>query len=228
MKTINNLLDLFLYTLQNIYTAEKTIQQAMPAVLQKVQHSSLRNALNHHSSLTTEQQKRLEKILQLVNQSEIGRATNFKAFDLNYINKGVLGLLDELKQMLEVDLSKEVTDASIISVVQKLEHYEITSYGTALAYATQLKLHKIEKLLHESLDEEYDIDDLLTSLAMAAINKEAIPANLVTNDKHQSIDETDSSTHLGKVSISERTINSPGGRAGTSHRGYGNGESRGH
>jgi hypothetical protein len=93
-----------------------------------------------------------------------------------------------------------------------------------------MNLHKVESLLMETLQEEYDADDLLTTLAIAALNKEAIPEDLKVTDQSAQENFTGGETagRPEKVSISERTINSPGGRAGTSHRRYGRGESRGH
>jgi hypothetical protein len=145
----------------------------------------------------------------------------------------MMGLIEEINQLLETDLSNEVKDAAIIASVQKIEHYEICAYGTALAYAKQLHLNPVAALLNETLQEEYDADDLLTALATAAINKEGLPEGLETSQPAtetniaDAIEGDQESEHV-TVSISERTINSPGGRAGTSHRRYGNGESRGH
>jgi hypothetical protein len=137
-----------------------------------------------------------------------------------------------MKQLLALDLSQEIKDAVIIASVQKIEHYEISAYGTAVAYANQLNLPLVAKLLNETLEEEYDADDLLSALATAAINKDGLPPELAARKTMPETDETeamkDDPDDHAKVSISERTINSPGGRAGTSHRRYGSGESRGH
>lgn len=228
MESINNLADLLLYNVQNLYAAELQTQQAMPAILEKVHHSSLKNALTHHHNLTEEQIKRLAKIPDLVKQKAGENNLHFvDVIKSDAICKGMNGLIEEANELLQRELSKDVTDAAIIECVQKMEHYEISVYGTALAYAKQMHLHEVENLLNETLLEEYDADDLLTSLATAALNKEAIPENM-------QVDEADTGSvdievsRPAKVSISERTINSPGGRAGTSHRRYGGGESRGH
>lgn len=88
-----------------------------------------------------------------------------------------------------------------------------------------------EQLLHETLNEEYDADDLLTALATASLNKEAVNEDVKTldqSDKDDDKNDEESSEGAAQVHITERTINSPGGRAGTSHRRYGTGESRGH
>jgi hypothetical protein len=147
----------------------------------------------------------------------------------NYTCKGMEGLIEEANELMKQRMTKDVIDAAIITCVQKMEHYEICTYGTALAYAQQLQMPKVEALLEETLKEEYDADDLLTSLAILALNKEADPEKKLTPDKpvadlaHASFKITKKIEH-----ITERSINSPGGRAGTSHRGYSSGESRGH
>ncbi|HLL43110.1 MAG TPA: hypothetical protein VK369_08235, partial [Segetibacter sp.] len=96
--------------------------------------------------------------------------------------------------------------------------------------AHQLHMVRAEELLKESLNEEYEADDLLTALATASFNKEAVAKhkeNVDQSDTNVS-SEDEPSESTSKVNITERTINSPGGRAGTSHRGYGSSESRGH
>lgn len=230
MKHIHNLLDLFIHKIEKLYAAEQQIESMMPQIIGKVQHGSLKNALTHHANLTREQKQRLETIPSLIKDKNLVSCISETPHVLNSNpNKAIQGIVEEAEELLSADISKEVIDAALISIVQKIEHYEISAYGTALAYARQLHLHKVESLLQESLNEEYDADDLLTALATAALNKEALPEGIeqqVEQNTYVSAPETE--TRTAKVSISERTINSPGGRAGTSHRGYGNGESRGH
>jgi ferritin-like metal-binding protein YciE len=235
MQHINDLEDLLMHHVKNLYAAEIQIFEAMPSIIKKVQHSSLKNALSHHLGLTQEQKKRLEKIYKLVNEksTKAAKTEGHSTLDAGYTCRGITGLIEEATEVLNRNLSADVTDSAIIASVQKLEHYEICTYGSALAFAVQLKLHQVEILLRESLDEEYDSDDLLTALATAALNKEALPLGMNASDQQSGKESeednfTEPGEHSHKVSISERTINSPGGRAGTSHRRYGSGESRGH
>ncbi|HEX8676984.1 MAG TPA: DUF892 family protein [Segetibacter sp.] len=223
---IENLEDLLMHHLENLNSAEDQMFEALPAVIEKVHHSSLKNALNHHRNLTTAQKKRLEQIAQMLQK----RTEESLKLNPEHICKGMVGLIDEMNDVLETGLEKEVTDAAIIACVQKMEHYEISTYGTALAYAHQLHMVKAEELLKETLNEEYEADDLLTALATASLNKEAVPQQIENVDQsdRNAGSEDEPSESISKVNISERTINSPGGRAGTSHRGYGSGESRGH
>jgi ferritin-like metal-binding protein YciE len=227
MDTINNLVDLLIHQVQNLYAAEEQMQKAMPAIIERAHHSSLKNALKHHLQLTEEQKDRLQQVMQLVHKKA---REAISTISQGQQSKGMTGLIEELNEVLSFNLAAEVTDAAIIAYVQKMEHYEISTYGTAHAFAKQMRLHEAENLLTETLNEEYDVDDLLTALATAALNKEAIPEVLQTDDNPQSEENyiSDVESRPAKVSVSERSINSPGGRAGTSHRRYGSGESRGH
>lgn len=225
---IKDIRDLFIYQIQNLYSSEIHMLAALPAMIEKAHHHSLKNALNHHLNITKDQKKRLEQIVQLLNQNRTEEQIQLKQ---EHICKGMRGLKDEANDIFESGLQKDVTDAAIIAFVQKMEHYEITSYGSTLAYAHRLHMAKAEELLHETLNEEYDADDLLTALATASLNKEAVTENTTAfeeadKDNNKSNDEL--SEGPAQVHITERTINSPGGRAGTSHRRYGTGESRGH
>jgi ferritin-like metal-binding protein YciE len=229
MQKINDLGELLLHHLQNLYAAEDQILRSMPRVIERANHKSLKNALQHHLDLTEEQKKRLKQAIKLISE----RSSDEVKEDMfgSGTSKGMAGLIEEVEEILEVDIDEDVTDAAIISYVQKIEHYEICAYGTALAFAKQLHLHKVEQLLKETLDEEYDADDLLTALATSSYNKEAAPEGIDEEQQDQEGNEDYSSgksSRDSKVSITERTINSPGGRAGTSHRGYSTGESRGH
>jgi ferritin-like metal-binding protein YciE len=228
METINDLEDLLVHHLQNLYAAEDHILQSMPQVIEKANHKSLKNALRHHLDLTNEQKRRLEQIINILNDKATDRSSKAKLG--SGTSKGMAGLVDEVEELLELNIDKDVIDAAIISYVQKIEHYEICAYGTALAFAKQLHLHKVEQLLKETLDEEYDADDLLTALATSSYNKEAAPEGIEDEETDDSGNEDSSqkSSRESKVSITERNISSPGGRAGTSHRGYSSGESRGH
>jgi hypothetical protein len=87
------------------------------------------------------------------------------------------GIITEGEKLMKEDMSPEVSDAAIIAAAQKVEHYEISSYGTARAYAQELNLKKVEGLLKQTLEEEYEADDLLTELAESRINERAIAEN---------------------------------------------------
>ena len=225
---INDLKDLFIHHIQNLYAAEIHMLAELPAMMEKVHHRSLKNALTHHMNLTNDHKERLEQIVRLLNEHAGQEQVQLNR---DSISKGMMGLIDEAKDIFAAGLQEEVADAAIIACIQKMEHYEITSYGTALAYAGQLHLPKAQELLKETLNEEYDADDLLTALATASLNKEAVTKDanpFSVDDSSDDKTDTEPSESPAQIHITERTINSPGGRAGTSHRRYGTGESRGH
>jgi ferritin-like metal-binding protein YciE len=225
---IKSLSGLLMQTIQNLYASETQMLNELPGIIEKAKHLSLRNGLNHHLSLTTEQKQRLEKIVALINENNADEQVQLNQ---EHISKGMTGLIEEAKETLAAGLEEDVTDAAIVAAIQKMEHYEISGYGTALAYAHQLHMTKAEALLNETLDEEYEADDLLTALATASLNKEAVHEDIKSVDEGSEDEDTsnnESSESTSFVHINERTINSPGGRAGTSHRRYGTGESRGH
>src|SRR4030095_1430433 len=96
------------------------------------------------------------------------------------------GIITEGEKLMKEDMSPEVSDAAIIGAAQKVEHYEISSYGTARTYAQELNLKKVEGLLKQTLDEEYEADDLLTELAESRINEKAISQNGESGSSRQS------------------------------------------
>src|SRR4051794_34739231 len=138
MENIEDLFGLLFHHVQNLYSAEDQQLQALPAMIKRANHNSLKNALSHHLALTTEHRERLKKIPALINKkitaakssSEItGIELIPKNINTEFVCKGMQGLIDEANQLLEVGLDKDVTDAAIIAAVQKIEHYEICTYG---------------------------------------------------------------------------------------------------
>jgi ferritin-like metal-binding protein YciE len=233
MEPINDLEDLFVNYIQTLYAAEKQIMEAMPAIMKKARHQSLKNALQHHLTISKKHSTRLHKIINEINEvnsNEAGENEQEITLQEDAASSGITGLITEVQELLNQKIDKYVNDAAIIGCVQKIEHYEICTYGTALAYATQLNLPKASELLRETLDEEYDADDLLTALAMAALNKEGIPEGWEEDEqiKQPAAKGTGTPDDVHGSAITERNIHWPGGRSGTSHRRYPNGESRGH
>jgi hypothetical protein len=96
--------------------------------------------------------------------------------------KGMEGLIDEGQKIMSAKISLEALDAAIIASAQKVEHYEISGYGTARAYASELNLDEVQKLLEQTLNEEYEADDRLTALALKRVNLDAEMAE-VTGSK---------------------------------------------
>jgi ferritin-like metal-binding protein YciE len=179
MEQLLNLRDLLDHQVEDLTSAEDQIIEALPAMIENAKDGRLKKALNEHLQVTKEHRKRLDKIKQLLGtqQSEDaeGKTKSFleRIFGGGTKCKGMEGLLTEGEKVIKEDMDAQVKDAAIIAAAQKVEHYEISGYGTARAYAAQLKLDVVEKLLNSTLNEEYQADDLLTALALGKVNLEA-------------------------------------------------------
>ena len=139
----------------------------------------LKKALQQHLAVTKTQKKRLDEVQKLLGeentpaQPKAFLQTCLRVMKGNNIAKPWDGLVKESSTLIKEDMTREVMDAAIIAAAQKIEHYEISSYGTARAFALQLQLHKVADLLKQTLNEEYEADVFLTALALSKVNLEA-------------------------------------------------------
>jgi ferritin-like metal-binding protein YciE len=160
MKTLK---DLFIEELKDLYHAEKQITKALPQMAKKANSEQLREAFESHLKETENQITRLEKV--------------FKELDMTPRAKkceGMEGIIQEGKSMMQ-ELHKSGTlDAALIAAAQKVEHYEIASYGTVRTYAQQLNLNNVASMLQETLEEESATNEKLNNLALNQINAEAM------------------------------------------------------
>lgn len=159
---IDSLRKLYIEELKDLYSAEKQILQALPRMAKKVQNEQLRQAFEEHVEVTRKQVERLDQIFESLERSPRGKKC-----------KGMEGLLEEGKEMMEENMDPEVLDAALISATQRVEHYEIAGYGTVRAYAQLLGEQEHVRLLQQTLDEEGEADKKLTQLAETTINVEA-------------------------------------------------------
>jgi ferritin-like metal-binding protein YciE len=159
---LKTLRDLYVHELKDIYSAEKQITKALPKMAKAASHEELVEGFEEHLAQTEQQIERLETILEGLGESTRGEKC-----------KGMEGLLEEGKKMMEEDAAPEVLDAALIAAAQKVEHYEIASYGTIRTYAEMLGEDEAVQLLQQTLDEEIETDEKLTELAESAINVEA-------------------------------------------------------
>lgn len=176
MDNMNDLRDLLLHDLQDLYSAEEQIIAAMPAMIDKANDTRLKRALEEHLRVTERQRDRLRQIQQTLGTSAgSGDSNNIIAnlFGTGKTCEGMKGIIQENKKTLKEDMSPSVRDAAIIAGAQKVEHYEICGYGTARTYAQQLGLTEVARLLQETLDEEHQADEILTSMAVADVNQRA-------------------------------------------------------
>jgi len=162
---INPLEELLVDELKDIYSAENQIIKALPKMAKAASSPELKRAFERHLEETRRQ---VERLNQIADHLEI-KLTGKKC-------KGMEGLIEEGKEIMEEDLDENAIDAGLIGAAQKVEHYEIAAYGTARTHAQLLGYSKAAKLLQQTLDEEGNTDKKLTSLAESIINVEAAHA----------------------------------------------------
>lgn len=148
--------------LKDLLSAEKQLLKALPKMAKGAASEALREAFEEHLEQTKGQVARLEKAFEIIGKA--ARAEHCKAME---------GLIEEGSELLEEDGEPAVKDAALIGAAQKVEHYEISGYGTARSLAELLGHDDVAELLQETLDEEKETDELLTKLALSEINVEA-------------------------------------------------------
>jgi len=162
---LESLQDLFLNELKDIYNAEKQIVRALPRMAKAAEAPELEQAFTKHLRETEGHVERLERIFKLLGQTARGKTC-----------KGMQGLLEEGKEILEEDGAPEVIDAALIAAAQRVEHYEIAAYGCLRTYAQLLGLGDADRLLEQTLREEEATDKTLTGLAEGGLNQAAFAA----------------------------------------------------
>ena len=162
---IQSIDDLFLHTLQDIYYAEHQIAKALPDMVAKASDAELKKSFNMHLRQTKGQIKRLDRAFKALKQKPQG--TKCPAID---------GIIDEANEIAgEID-DKVVLNAALIAAAQAVEHYEMTRYGTLVAWAKLLGHASVAKLLAMNLKEEKATDKKLSGIAVRKINKKALAA----------------------------------------------------
>ena len=171
-----NLQDLLKHEVDDLLSAEEQIIEALPKMIEKATQPQLKKALNEHLQVTKNQKERIQKV-----KSILERKSNEEKSEPGLLEKlfggtkckGTEGLIKEGEKLMGENMDSKVRDAAIIAAAQKIEHYEISGYGTARAYAMQLGFEDVEQLLTETLNEEYEADDNLTALALFDVNLQA-------------------------------------------------------
>ena len=161
-KSIKTLDDLFVHTLQDIYYAEQQIAKSLPKMIERTTSPELKNAFQTHLTETQGQIKRLEQVFQMHGQPVKG--VTCAAMD---------GILEEATETMSDVGDKDVLDAAMLSSAQAVEHYEITRYGTLVAFAKQLGRQDCASVLQQNLDEEKATDKKLTAIAESRVNRKA-------------------------------------------------------
>jgi len=152
--------ELFQEELADIYDAERQIIQALPKMAEAASSEELAAAFNEHLEVTRQQVKRLDKVFQKLGQKP-GKKTC----------EGMQGLLREGEKMIAEIEKSPVLDAGLISAAQKVEHYEISAYGTVRTMAEMLGQDEAAELLEETLEEEKETDENLTEIAESIMSE---------------------------------------------------------
>jgi ferritin-like metal-binding protein YciE len=158
---LENLQQLYLKELRDLYSAENQITDALPKLIDAAHNSELKNALQDHLNVTQTQIARLEQIFQSLNEKPSGETCN-----------GMKGVIKEGDEMVSAGGDPSTVDAGIISAAQRVEHYEMAGYGTVRTYAKLLGRDQDATLLQQTLDEEEEADQTLTQIA-STVNVEA-------------------------------------------------------
>lgn len=154
--------ELFEHQLQDIFWAEKELGNFMPKLMEKISSKELKNTLAEHARITEKQVRRLENIFEIIGAEKKGEKCD-----------GLVGLMEEAESVIDMAEEGAIRDAFIIGSVQKVEHYEMASYGTLRVLAIAMGEYEVATLLGETLKEEKEADLKLTQVAENVVNIEA-------------------------------------------------------
>jgi ferritin-like metal-binding protein YciE len=161
-KDIKNMDDLFVHTLRDIYYAEKQIVKSLPEMIEKANNPQLKQGFQTHLRESENHVKRLEQVFQLLGKQAQG--VDCPAID---------GIIEEAEDVAGEIQDKTVLDAALIAAAQAVEHYEMTRYGTLIAWAKQMGRNEAVTILNQTLDEEKATDQKLTQMAESTVNRRA-------------------------------------------------------
>ncbi|HKO18571.1 MAG TPA: ferritin-like domain-containing protein [Acidobacteriaceae bacterium] len=159
-----NLEQLLIDELKDIYSAEKQITRALPKMAKAAKSPELKEAFENHLEETKGQIERLDEIFEALGKKATGKTCH-----------GMQGLVEEGNEMIQELEKGDVRDAALISAAQRVEHYEIAAYGTVREYAKMLGRKDAAKLLEQTLEEEKATDEKLNSIS-SQVNNEAMKA----------------------------------------------------
>jgi ferritin-like metal-binding protein YciE len=163
-KKVMHLEELLVDQLKDLYSAEKQLVKALPKMARAASSDDLKKSFEQHLEVTKTQAERIEEIFD-------GKGLEGSPRGKKCV--GMEGLINEAEEMMQEEMDSDVMDAALIAAAQKVEHYEIASYGTARTYAQTLGHKDAARLLQKTLDEESMTNEKLTKLAESHINVEA-------------------------------------------------------
>lgn len=160
---IETLNDVYLDNLKDLYSAENQLISALPKMAKAAESEELRTAFQEHLEQTRGHVERLDKVFQQLGKNPKGKKC-----------KAMEGLIEEGKEVISnMDEASPARDAALIAAAQRVEHYEIAGYGCVRTFARVLGDEKSANLLQQTLDEEAETDEKLTSIAEGLVNEQA-------------------------------------------------------
>jgi ferritin-like metal-binding protein YciE len=169
----NGLRELYLDELKDLYNAENQLVKALPKLAKASTSDELREGFEEHLQQTKGHVERLEQIFEAMDESPKGKKC-----------AGMEGLVKEGSEVMDEDFEGAVMDAALIGAAQRVEHYEIAAYGTVIAFANQLGESEHASLLKETLEEEKETDEKLTSLS-EEINSQATSEGMGSEEEEE-------------------------------------------
>lgn len=163
MAKMRELKDLYIDELQDLYSAEEQLMAALPKVAEKATDSKLKKAVEMHLKETEGHHEKVGKLIE-----GHGEKPGKETCD------AMKGLIKEAEKMMGEPMTPEVMDAALIACAQRVEHYEISGYGTCRAWAESMGLKDDVKVLSEIFDQETAADEKLTKIAESAVNEKAM------------------------------------------------------
>jgi len=191
-----NLNELFVEEVKDIYDAEKQLVKALPKMAKATENSELRAAFEEHLEITKAHVSRLEEVFRILGMPARGKTC-----------EGMKGLIEEGQEAMQ-EMEGTVLDAALIASAQKVEHYEIATYGTLATFAEVLDMQDAKDLLGQTLDEEKEADEKLTQIA-GQINPEAEQGN--DSDQEEEEEGEMVTAGRGRKNSSSSSSNSGGG-----------------
>ena len=163
MSKLQTLESLLIHEIKDLHSAETQLVKALPKMAKAASESSLRDAFETHLEETKIHVERLEKVAELLGAKPGGKTC-----------KAMKGLVEEGEETIKEEGEPGIKDLALIGAAQRVEHYEISGYGTARAIAEALGQEDVVSLLEETLEEESNTDQLLTSLAEDIMSSQEI------------------------------------------------------
>lgn len=205
----NNLRDALVDEIRDLYNAEKQLTKALPKLAKASTSDELREAFESHLEETEEHVTRLEQVFELLDEKPRGKHC-----------AGIAGIIEEGSEKMGEDAEDAVMDACLIAAGQRAEHYEISAYGTVIAWAEALGMNDVAEVLSETLAEEKAADEKLSALAESGINEAATAGEAEEESEEDSEDDEDETPSASRGSRSDsagamaRSASGRGGNGG--------------